>query len=52
MENLLRKGNSQVSERIKRTLKGKIGRSLNLIKKLLALSAMDMDISRKNVPII
>ena len=52
MENMLRKGNSQVLERIKRTLKGKMGRSLSLLKELLALSAMDMDMSRKNVPII
>ena len=52
MENLLRKGNSQVSERIKRTSKGKMGRSLNLLKESLASSAVDMDISRKNVPII
>ena len=50
MENLLRKGNSQVLERIKR--KGKMGRSLNLLKESLALSAMDMDMSRKNVSII
>ena len=52
MENLLRKGNSQVLERIKRTSKGKMGRSLNLIKESLTSSATNMDISRKNVPII
>ena len=52
MENLLRKGNSEVLERIKWTSKGKMGRSLNLLKESLASSAMDMDISRKNVPMI
>ena len=52
MENLLRKGNSQVLERIKRTSKGEMGRSLNLLKELLASSATNMDMSRKNVLII
>ena len=52
MENLLRKGNSQVSKRIKGTSNGKMRRSLDLIKESLASSAIDMDISRKNVPII
>ena len=35
-----------------KTSKGKMGRSLNLIKESLTSSATDMDISRKNVPII
>ena len=48
----MRKGNSQVLERIKRTSKGQMGRSLSLLKESLALSAMDVDISRRNVPII
>ena len=52
MENMLRKGNSQVSESIKRTSKGEMGRSPNLLKESLASSAMDMDMSRKNVLII
>ena len=52
MENLLRKENFQVSERIKKTSKGEMGRSLNLRKESLVSSATDMDMSRKNVPII
>ena len=48
----MRNGNSQVLERIKRSSKGKMGRSLNLLNESLASSVMDMDMSRKNVLII
>ena len=37
---------------IGRNLRRKMGRSLNLLKESLASSAMDMDMSRKNVLII
>ena len=52
MENLLRRENSQVSKRRKRTSRGKMGRSLNPLKESRASNATDMDISRKSVPII
>ena len=52
MENLLRRENSQVSERRKRSSKGKMGRSLNLLKESHASNAIDIDMSRKSVPII
>ena len=52
MENLATKGDFQVPERIKRTLKGKIVRSLNPLKELLVLNVMDMAISKRNVLII
>ena len=52
MESLLRKENSQVSERRKRILIGEMERTLNLLKESLASNAMDTDISRKSVPII
>ena len=52
MESLLRRENSQVSERRKRILRGETERTLNPLKESLASNAMDMDISRKNVPII
>ena len=52
MESLLRKQNSQVSERRKRILRREMERTLNLLKESLALNAMDTDISRKSVPII
>ena len=50
--NLLRRENSQISERRKRISRGKMGRTLNPLKESHALNAMDMDISRKSVPII
>ena len=46
------KGNSQVSERRKRTSRGKIERILNPLKESHASNATDMDISRNSVPII
>ena len=46
------KGNSQVSERRKRTSRGKMERILNPLKESHASNATDMDISRKSVPII
>ena len=52
MENLLRRENSQVSERRKRTSRGKMGRSLNPLKESPASNATDTNISRKSVPII
>ena len=52
MEILLRKENSQVSERRKRILRREMERTLNLLKESLASNAMDTDISRKSVPII
>ena len=52
MESLLRKENSQVSERRKRILRREMERTLNLLKESLASNAMDTDISRKSVPII
>ena len=52
MENLLRKGNSKISERRKRTSKGKMGRSLNPLKESHASNATDMDMSRKSFLII
>ena len=36
----------------KRILRGEMERTLNPLKESLASNAMDMDISRKNVPII
>ena len=52
MESLLRKENSQVSERRKRILRREMEMTLNLLKESLASNAMDTDISRKSVPII
>ena len=52
MESLLRRENSQVSERRKRISKGKMERSLNPLKESLVSNAMDMAISRRNVLII
>jgi len=52
MENLVIKGNSKVLERRKKNSKGKMERSPNLLEESLALSAMGMDTSRKNVLII
>ena len=52
MEILLRKENSQVSERRKRILRREMERTLNLLKESLASNSMDTDISRKSVPII
>ena len=52
MENLAIKGDFQVPERRKKTSKGKMERSLNLLKESLVSNAMDMAISRRNVLII
>ena len=52
MENLLKRENSQVSERRKRTSRGKMERSLNPLKQSLVSNAMDMVTSRRNVLII
>ena len=52
MENLLKRENSQVSERRKRTSRGKMGRSFNPLKESCASNATNMDMSRKSVPII
>ena len=50
MENLLRRENSEVSESRKRTLRGKMEKSLNPLKESHASNAMDMDISKKECP--
>ena len=50
MENLLRRENSKVSESRKRTLRGKMEKSLNPLKESHASNAMDMDISKKECP--
>ena len=47
--NLMIKGNSQVSERRRRTSKRETRRSPNLIKESLVLNVMDMAISKRNV---
>ena len=52
MEILLRKENSQVSERRKRISRGKMGMTLNPLRESRASNAIDMDISRKSAPII
>ena len=52
MENLLKKGSSQVLERIKKTSKREKGRSPILLKESLVLNVMDMVISKRNVLII
>ena len=51
MKNLLRRENSQVSER-RKEFKRKMGMSLNPLNESLVLNAMDMAISRRNVLII
>ena len=48
---LLKRENSQVSERRKRILRGEMERTLNPLKEPLALNATDIGISRKSVPI-
>ena len=52
MEGLLRRENSQALERRKRILRGEMERTLNPLKESLVSNAMDIDISRKSVPII
>ena len=52
MESLLRRENSQISERRKMISRGKMGRTLNPLRESRASNAMDIDISRKSVPII
>ena len=52
MESLLRRENSQVSERRKRIVRGETERTLNPLKESLASNATDTNISRKSVPII
>ena len=51
MESLLRRENSQVSERRKRILGGEMEKTLNPLKESLASNATDTDISRNSVPI-
>ena len=46
------KGNLQVLERRRRTLKSEKGRSPNLLKESLLLNVMDMAVSKRNVLII
>ena len=52
MASLLRRENSQASERRKMILRGEMERTLNPFKESLASNATDTDISRKSVPII
>ena len=52
MGSLSTKGSFHLTRVIRRNSGRKMRRSLNLLKESLALSAMDMDMSRKNVLII
>ena len=52
MESFLRRENSQVLEKRKMILREEMERTLNPLKESLVSNAMDIDISRKSVPII
>ena len=52
MESLLKRENSKILERRKRISRGKMEMTLNPLKESCVSNAMDMDISRKSVPII
>ena len=52
MKSLLRRENSQISERRRRISRGKMGRTLNPLRESRASNATDMNNSGKSVPII